>query len=96
MRLPKDKLKRTADISVLVLAFVIPPDFTRLTWLSWRHRHLPDPAGIFVLHGHLLKQPRIFLPIAFYLYIFAGFFFSHNKGEALSSWSEKLPYLLYR
>jgi len=30
MRLPKDKLKRTADISVLVLAFVIPSGFYAL------------------------------------------------------------------
>ena len=96
MRLSKDKLKRTADISVLVLAFVIPSGFYALDLavlaLIGICRIL---QGDLRLHGHLLKQPRIFLPIAFYLYIFAGFFFSHNKGEALSSWSEKLPYLLY-
>jgi hypothetical protein len=96
MRLPKDKLKKVADTSVLILAFVIPSGFYFL-----------DLAVLAVigicrlLHGNLserapqLKEPRIFIPICFYLYICAGVFFSHNTSEALSSLSEKLPYLLY-
>lgn len=94
MRISKDKLKRTADLGVLALALIIPSGFYALD--------LPILAlvGICrILQGSIrldeLKRPVIFLPIAFYLYIFSGFFFSQGHGEALSAWSEKLPYLLY-
>lgn len=42
-----------------------------------------------------LKKPYILVPILFYLYVFCGFFLARNFGEALSSLSEKLPFLLY-
>ncbi|HVW58954.1 MAG TPA: O-antigen ligase family protein [Puia sp.] len=101
MRLPKkklsiskDKLKTTADLGILAMAFIIPSGFYALDLA------VLALIGICrILQGSIrldrLRRPVVFLPIAFYLYIFSGFFFSQHKGDALSAWSEKLPYLLY-
>jgi O-antigen ligase len=95
MHLPKEKIRKIAGNGILVLAFVIPSglyalDLVVLAVIGVCRILLKD----FKLRASL-KEPRIFLPILFYCYIFLGFFFTHNKEEALSSWSEKLPWLLY-
>lgn len=93
-QISKDKIKRTADLGILALAFIIPSGFYSIDLV------LLAVIGICqirlgAIRQDLLKRPVVWLPIAFYLYIFSGFFFSLHKGDALSAWSEKLPYLLY-
>jgi hypothetical protein len=88
--------KKIGGWAILALAFVIPSGlyFLDLAVLSI--------IGICqILQGDSRKfqqsfrNRRVLIPILFYLYIIAGFFFSKNFGEALSSISEKLPFLLY-
>jgi len=85
-----------AGWGIIALAFIVPSGFYALDIAALAF------IGICrILQGDLrqyrpfLKKPSVFFPILFYLYIFSGFFFSHNFGEALSTLSEKLPFLLY-
>ena len=91
----KDQTKKIGELGIIALAFVIP---------AFYPLDLPVLAIIgicLIIQGGgkwwkpFIRSPRIFLPIAFYLYMFAGFFFSHNFGEGMSSVSEKLAFLLY-
>jgi len=92
----KDQSKRIAGWGIIVLAFIIP---SGLYSLDLAVLALIGIARI--LQGDIrqyrpfLKKPTVFFPILFYLYIFSGFFFSKNFGQALSTLSEKLPFLLY-
>ncbi|MDO6435549.1 O-antigen ligase family protein [Flavitalea sp. BT771] len=88
--------KKIADFAILGMALSIPSGFyfltlpllillaiCRLCQKDW----LWEPSAF--------KQPAFFFPAALYLYIVIQAFFSHDKGEALSTLSTKLPFLLY-
>lgn len=89
-------LKKIADLAILGLAVSIPSGFYFLTLpflvvLALCRTAMKDErwkTGDF-------KTPVFILPAAFYLYVVIQFFFSHNKGEALSTLSSQLPFLLY-
>lgn len=92
----KDQSKKIADLGIIALAFIIPSCFYSLDLAALALIGVGRiMQGGLRLRGPFLKEPRIFLPIAFYLYICLGCLFSHNVGEALSTLSEKLPFLLY-
>jgi O-antigen ligase len=91
-----EQSKKIADLGIIALAFLIPSCLYSLDIAV-----LALIGVCRIIQGDLrqwkpyLKEPRVFFPVLFYLYIFIGFFFAHNRGEALSAWSEKLPFLLY-
>ena len=88
--------KKIADFAILGMALSIPSGFyfltlpllivlaiCRLCQKDW----LWQPSAF--------KQPAFFFPAALYLYVVLQACFSHDKGEALSTLSTKLPFLLY-
>src|ERR1700733_4345995 len=88
--------QKIARLCIPVLAFLIPSGFYFLV--------LPVLAvaaisriigGDFRPFRPQFKEPVIFFPILLYLYLVIQFFFSHHFDEALSSLSEKLPFLLF-
>jgi hypothetical protein len=88
--------KKIADGGIIALAFLIPSCLYSLSIVI-----LVLIGACRIAEGGLssrkqfLKEPRVFLPVLFYFYAAAGFFFARNFGEGLSSLSEKLPFLLF-
>jgi O-antigen ligase len=92
----KQQAKKIAGLCILAIAFLLPSGLYFLV--------LPVLAivgicrivgGDFRLRGSKFKGPGVLFPILLYLYIVIQFFFSLNFGEAFSSLSTKLPFLLF-
>lgn len=88
--------QKIARLCIPVLAFLIPSGFYFLVLpvlaIAGICRII---AGDFQLRPSQFKRTVIFFPILLYLYVMVQFFFSHHFGEAVSSLSEKLPFLLF-
>ncbi len=89
-------LRKTYELSILATAALIPSGFYQLTLA------MAAVAGAcFLLQKdyknvvQVFKQPQFFCLLLFYIYIFLGFFFSKNRGEALSSLSVYLQFILF-
>jgi O-antigen ligase len=92
----RDAAQKIARFCIPLLAFLIPSGFYFLV--------LPVAVivavcrivgGDYRLKRSQVRQPVVFFPILFYGYLVAEFFFSHRSGDAASSLSEKLPFLLF-
>jgi len=81
---------------MLLMVFLLPSGWyeaemavAAFVFLAW------CGAGHYRELVHYLRKPVIYLPLLMYLYIVAGFFFSEDRGAALSSLSVKLPWVIY-
>lgn len=88
--------KKSYGYSIIVLAALIPSGLYQLTlavvaWTGVCFLALKKYKDI----SKTFKQPQYLCLLLFYLYIAAGFFFSDNRGEALSSLSVYLQFLLF-
>ena len=82
--------------SIIAIACLIPSGFYQLTLAA-----LAVTAICWFVQGNykqlrnIKQQPHVILFFLFYFYIAAGFFFSDDRGEALSSLSVYLPLILF-
>ncbi|MCU7550846.1 O-antigen ligase family protein [Chitinophagaceae bacterium LB-8] len=89
-------MERIYYYSILLIAFILPSPYCGLTlallaivFVCWLH------AGDYKNIPKIIKQPQVFFPFAFYLFLAAGLLYTAHPSKVFSGLSTQIAFALF-